>query len=165
MTSTSSPTPTTTDRLTIATADDMFALGQRIGAELLPGDFIGLTGDLGAGKSVLVRGICAGCGIDPCEVMSPTFVIVVSHRGRLAIHHADFYRLGDMDELYATGFDDLVNDGRAAILVEWIDRIPEALPPEYLRVHIDGCGEAPREVFVERVGPRFEGRLALQNPQ
>lgn len=157
---TSSPVSSTTTVLIIDTAEAMFDLGRHIGAELLPGDFIGLTGDLGAGKTVLARGICAGCGIDPREVLSPSFTIVASHRGRLPIHHADFYRLADADELYATGFGDLV-DGVSAILVEWIDQIPEALPSEHLAIHIDGCGDAPREVRIERVGRRFEARPCL----
>lgn len=159
-----SPTLPKTTRLTIATAEAMLDLGRRIGAELLPGDFIGLMGDLGAGKSVLARGICAGCGIDPREVLSPSFTIVASHRGRLTIHHADFYRLGDADELCATGFDDLV-DGQSAILAEWADRVPEAMPPEHLAIHIDGCGEAPREVRIDRVGLRFEARPVLRDLQ
>lgn len=156
----SSPHSSKSIHLTIATAEAMIDLGRRIGAELSPGDFIGLTGDLGAGKTVLARGICAGCGVDPREVLSPSFTIVASHRGRLPVHHADFYRLTDADELYATGFEDLV-DGASAILVEWIDQIPEALPSEHLAIHIDGCGDAPRVVRIDRVGRRFEGRLDL----
>lgn len=157
---TSTPVLTQSLKLTIATAEAMFELGRRIGGELLPGDFIGLTGDLGAGKSVLARGVCAGCGVDPRQVLSPSFTIVVSHQGRLPIHHADFYRLADADELFATGFGDL-DDGTGAILVEWIDRIPEARPPGHMAIHIEGCGEAPRTVRIDRVGQRYAGRCEL----
>lgn len=148
----------------VPTAEAMRSLGERIGRELLPGDFFGLTGGLGAGKTVLVQGICQGCGIDSHEVLSPTFTIVASHRGRLTVHHADFYRLGDADELYATGFDDLVN-GESAVLVEWVDQVPEALPPEHVRVHIEGCGEAERRVELSFLGSRFQGRFAWLTPE
>ena len=144
--------------LQIPTAEAMHELGRRMGQELKPGDFIGLSGGLGAGKTVLVQGICEACGIDPREILSPTFTIVASHSGRFRIHHADFYRLGDVDELYATGFDDLVND-ESAVLVEWIDQVPEAFPPEAVKIFIDGCGDGIRKVSMEFIGNRFDGRF------
>ncbi len=149
--------------MTVPTADAMRALGERIGRELRPGDFFGLTGGLGAGKTVLVQGICQGCGIDSRQVLSPTFTIVASHQGRFTVHHADFYRLGDPDELYATGFDDLVNS-ESAVLVEWVDQVPEALPSEHVRVHIEGCGDAERRVDFSFTGGRFAGRFTWMQP-
>src|SRR5690348_12674735 len=105
-------------------AEETFALGERLGALLRPGDFVGLMGELGAGKTQLVRGIAHGAGVNPREVASPTFAIVYPYRGRLPLYHADLYRLQDYDELYATGFLDLVDAG-GATLVEWLDRIPK----------------------------------------
>lgn len=100
--------------------EDTVALGERIGARLRPGDLLSLRGPLGAGKTVLVRGMAAGAGVDPGAVRSPTFVLHHVYQGaRLRLHHVDLYRLGpgadigflDLDELVATG----------AVVVEWGD--------------------------------------------
>jgi len=110
-------------------------LGVRLGALLQPGDVVALIGDLGAGKTQLTRGACQGAGVAPGDVSSPTFAIVQTYRGSLPVHHADLYRLGDVDELYATGFMDLLG-GEGALLVEWADRIAGWLPPEHLLLRL-----------------------------
>jgi tRNA threonylcarbamoyladenosine biosynthesis protein TsaE len=131
--------PVTADRFSAARTTRSAAatrkLGVRLGALLEPGDVVALEGDLGAGKTQLVRGACEGAAIPPAEVSSPTFAIVATYRGRLPVHHADLYRIGDEDELYGTGFGDLVG-GEGALLVEWADRIPSALPDERLVIRL-----------------------------
>jgi tRNA threonylcarbamoyladenosine biosynthesis protein TsaE len=131
------------------------ALGRRLGALLRPGDVVALEGDLGAGKTELVRGACAGARVPLGEVSSPSFAIVATYRGRLPVHHADLYRIADEDELYGTGFGDLVG-GEGALLVEWADRIPGALPGERLVVRLSHHPTAPssRRIEVEGVGKR-----------
>ena len=119
-----------------------FELGVRLGEELRPGDVVALVGELGAGKTQLVRGICRGAGVPDAEVASPTFAIVAAYHGRLPVHHADLYRVADEDELYATGFTELVS-GDGALLVEWADRIPGALPPERLEVRLEHDDRLP----------------------
>ena len=110
-------------------------LGERLGRKLADGDVVALVGELGAGKTQLARGICRGAGVPDGEVSSPTFAIVATYRGRIQVNHADLYRSGDEDELHATGFHDLV--GRAgATVVEWADRLPDALPPERLEIRL-----------------------------
>jgi tRNA threonylcarbamoyladenosine biosynthesis protein TsaE len=130
-------------------------LGRRLGALLRPGDVVALEGDLGAGKTELVRGACAGARVPASEVSSPSFAIVATYRGRLPVHHADLYRIGDEDELYGTGFGDLVG-GEGALLVEWADRIPGALPAERLTVRLAHHPRLPsaRRIDVEGVGTR-----------
>jgi tRNA threonylcarbamoyladenosine biosynthesis protein TsaE len=125
------------------------ALGVKLGQQLQPGDFIGLAGELGAGKTALVRGICEGAGVDPADVTSPTFTIVQSYAGRVAIHHADLYRLANGDELYATGFFDL----EGAALVEWIDKVP--LPEQdMLRIDMSVVDAQTRRIELKATGPR-----------
>ncbi len=141
--------------LTTRSARATRALGARLGRLLAPGDVVALTGDLGAGKTELVRGACDGAGVAPEEVSSPSFAIVATYRGRIPVHHADLYRIGDPDELYATGFGDLVGaDG--ALLVEWADRIPSALPAERLAIGLTHDARAPdvRHVSIEGTGAR-----------
>ncbi|PTL77256.1 tRNA (adenosine(37)-N6)-threonylcarbamoyltransferase complex ATPase subunit type 1 TsaE [Vitiosangium sp. GDMCC 1.1324] len=133
--------------------EETHRLGLLLGRLLQPGDFVGLVGDLGAGKTHLVRGVAEGAGVSRSEVASPTFAIVYPYRGRVPLYHADLYRLSDYDELYATGFMDLVgSDG--AVLVEWLDRIPEAAPREFLRVTLRYSGEESRELVAEAWGSR-----------
>jgi tRNA threonylcarbamoyladenosine biosynthesis protein TsaE len=131
------------------------ALGARLGRLLEPGDVVALEGDLGAGKTQLVRGTCDGAEVPPSEVSSPSFAIVATYRGRIPVHHADLYRIADEDELYGTGFGDLVG-GEGALLVEWADRIPGALPAERLTIRLAHDSERPsvRRVEIEGVGER-----------
>ncbi len=142
-------------RLTTRSARATHALGARLGRLLAAGDVVALVGDLGAGKTRLVRGACDGAGVAPEEVSSPSFAIVATYRGRIPVHHADLYRIGDPDELYGTGFGDLVG-GDGALLVEWADRIPGALPDERLTIAIahDARAADVRHLAVEGVGAR-----------
>jgi tRNA threonylcarbamoyladenosine biosynthesis protein TsaE len=133
-------------RRTTRSARATFELGVRLGAALRPGDVVALVGELGAGKTQLVRGACRGAGVPDAEVASPTFAIVAAYHGGIPVHHADLYRVADEDELHATGFFDLLG-GAGAVLVEWADRVPGALPPERLVVtleHVDGAPSSRR---------------------
>jgi tRNA threonylcarbamoyladenosine biosynthesis protein TsaE len=148
---------TAATKVTVSTrsARATHALGQRLGRLLAPGDVVALVGDLGAGKTQLVRGACAGAGVRPEDVSSPSFAIVATYAGRLPVHHADLYRIGDEDELYGTGFGDLVG-GDGALLVEWADRVPSALPAERLTIRLAHDERRPdvRHVELEGVGER-----------
>lgn len=130
------------------------ALGEAVAAQLAPGDFVGLSGDLGAGKTSLVRAIAEALGISSDQIASPTFSIVHPYvGGRIPLWHADLYRIGDEDELYATGFFDLL-EGEGALLVEWIDRIPEAAPEAWLHIELRHVDEESREAVIRGHGPR-----------
>jgi tRNA threonylcarbamoyl adenosine modification protein YjeE len=97
---------------------DTLALGERIGVGLTPGALISLSGPLGAGKTVLVRGIAAGVGIHPEVVRSPTFVLHHVYRGgRFTLHHLDLYRLGAAADITLLDLDSLLEDG--AVVIEW----------------------------------------------
>ncbi len=117
------------EELTVATADDMRALGRRLAAVLLPGDLVVLSGDLGAGKTTLVQGIGAGLGVRG-PVTSPTFVIARVHpslTGGPALVHADAYRLASPAEV-----DDLDLDASletSVTVVEWGGGLVEGLAP------------------------------------
>jgi tRNA threonylcarbamoyladenosine biosynthesis protein TsaE len=138
--------------------EETHALGVKLGRLLEQGDFIGLAGELGAGKTALVRGICEGAGVDPAEVTSPTFTIVQSYLGRVPIHHADLYRLSSADELYATGFFDL----EGAALVEWVDRVP--LPEQdMLRIDMTVVDAQTREIALKATGPRSQRLVSTRS--
>lgn len=119
---------------TVATADDMRVVGQRLGAALRAGDLVLLVGELGAGKTTLAQGIGAGLGVAG-EVLSPTFVIARVHRdGRVPMVHVDAYRLGSVEEV-----DDLDLDAsleESVTLVEWGEGKAERLAVDRLEVRI-----------------------------
>jgi tRNA threonylcarbamoyladenosine biosynthesis protein TsaE len=145
--------PTLIRTFVSASPEETHRLGVKLGGLLQPGDFVGLIGDLGAGKTHLVRGVAEGAGVARSEVASPTFAIVYPYRGRVPLYHADLYRIADYDELYATGFLDLVTND-AAFLVEWLDKVPEAAPREYLRLTLRPTGDESRELVAEAFGAR-----------
>lgn len=136
-----------------------YRMGVRLGRLLQAGDFVGLIGDLGAGKTHFARGVAEGAGVPADVVSSPTYSIVTTYPGRLPLHHADLYRLHDDDELYATGYFDLL-DGEGALLVEWLDHVPTAAPRDYLRVTLNWATESERELEVEPFGERAHALAA-----
>jgi tRNA threonylcarbamoyladenosine biosynthesis protein TsaE len=136
-------------------------LGAALGRILEPGDFVALLGDLGAGKTELARGVAAGCGVPPEEVASPTFAIVHRYRGRIPLVHADLYRLTGEDDLYGTGYFELRDAGDAAVLVEWADRVPRAVPPDGLRLWLlAGTHDVDRRIEASASGPASTRLLA-----
>ncbi|HZH02331.1 MAG TPA: tRNA (adenosine(37)-N6)-threonylcarbamoyltransferase complex ATPase subunit type 1 TsaE [Myxococcaceae bacterium] len=140
--------------------EETFALGVALGKRLRAGDFVGLVGDLGAGKTQFVRGVAEGAGVPRAEVSSPTFAIVQPYAGRLTLHHADLYRLETADELYATGYFDLL-DGDGALLVEWVDRIAAAVPADALILSFSAPGETLRRLQAAVTGSRSAALLAV----
>lgn len=115
--------------ISVRTEAEMVALGREIAATLAGGEVLGLVGDLGAGKTHLVRGILEGLGAgDPAA--SPTFSLVHEHNdGRVPAAHFDFYRMKSPDEALGMGWDEYLAGG-AVLLVEWADRFDGALMPE-----------------------------------
>jgi tRNA threonylcarbamoyladenosine biosynthesis protein TsaE len=147
--------------LTVPTADDMRALGERIAADLRAGDLVVLTGDLGAGKTTLVQGVAAGLGA-PGPVLSPTFVIARVYRGgRLPIMHVDAYRLGSVVEVDDLDLDASVEE--SVTLVEWGEGLAEDLAADRLELEIlrspDESDET-RRVVMTTVGDRWSAYAA-----
>jgi tRNA threonylcarbamoyladenosine biosynthesis protein TsaE len=104
-------------------------LGRRIAQEIQPGSVLALTGDLGAGKTQLVKGLVAGLG-SSAAVTSPTFTIVHEYLGgRLPIYHFDFFRLEDRQSIAPLGLDDYFF-GDGVSVIEWADRFVEMIPKE-----------------------------------
>lgn len=127
----------------LPTAMHTRALGEAIGRAARRGDWIALSGPLGAGKTALVQGIAAGLGVSDDEpVISPTFVLVREYAGRERLFHADLFRLGGADELEMIGLAEMRAMG--VVAVEWADRFPSQVPAEALRVAMEYVGEARR---------------------
>ena len=127
------------------------ALGRRLGAALRPGDFVALTGELGAGKTLLAKAIAEGAKAEPAT--SPTFALVNLYRGPVPLQHLDLYRVSGAGELFSLGFDDLLAEP-AATVCEWADRAAGALPSDRLELSLAHAGERARKVRVHATGPR-----------
>ena len=140
----------------IASAQEMFDLGKRLGAQLRAGDLILLNGPFGAGKTVLVQGIGSALGFT--EVTSPTFVISRIHTGPLSLIHVDTYRLLDSGKA-ALYLDDLDLDSareNAVTVIEWGGEESARLSDERLEIDIDRSDEE-RLVTWRAIGPRWAG--------
>jgi tRNA threonylcarbamoyladenosine biosynthesis protein TsaE len=123
-----------------ATEADTLALGERIGTRVVPGDLILLSGELGAGKTVLVRGIATGMGIDPGLVRSPTFVLHHVYRaGTKVLHHLDLYRLGPRADIRLLDIEDMLQSG-GVVIVEWGEHAQHEEGAASLTIDIDDDG-------------------------
>ncbi len=112
-------------------------VGGRLAAWLAPGDTVRVSGDLGAGKTCFIQGICAGLGITE-PVTSPTFTLVNEYDGqpgRVPVAHFDLYRLDDPASVLDLGFDEYLD--ACVCLVEWGDKFPEIMPSDAVTVHIE----------------------------
>jgi tRNA threonylcarbamoyladenosine biosynthesis protein TsaE len=136
------------------------SLGLGIAAALQSGDVVGLVGNLGAGKTRLVKAIAGGLGTNPDEVTSPTFVLIQEYAGRLNLYHFDTYRLADSDEFLELGADELLY-GDGVCIVEWSDRVADVLPDDILRIQIEHVGETIRH-FKFRASGRRSAELLRQ---
>lgn len=117
-------------------AEETFALGERIGVEAKPGQVYTLIGDLGVGKTVFTQGVAKGLGITE-PVCSPTFTILqVYDGGRIPFYHFDVYRIADVEEMEEIGYEDCFY-GEGLCLIEWANLIEEILPEHYFRVTIE----------------------------
>ena len=133
-------------------------LGLLLGRHLKDGDVLCLSGDLGAGKTLLSRGIATSLGVEPEAVTSPTFAIMNVYEGRvLEVRHFDLYRLNRPEELEDIGFAEYAG-GEGVTLIEWAELFSEQLPEEYLQVVLRHEG-AGRRAVLEAHGQRYEQLL------
>ena len=130
------PRPTAAARGTLASSspDNTRSIGRALGAAAEPGTLLALIGPLGAGKTVLAKGVAEGLGVSSV-VNSPTFVLMNEHRGRLTLYHVDAYRLDDPEEALAAGLLDERQAGGVTV-VEWADRLGDWLPDERLEIEL-----------------------------
>lgn len=127
------------------------AAGRCLAALLQPGDVVALKGNLGAGKTVFVRGIAQGLGCGASLVSSPTFALIHEYKnGSLPLCHMDAYRLESPDDLQDTGFFDYIDDNWAAA-IEWSEKIASAINPAYT-VTLTPIDQNRRKIVIEGRG-------------
>ncbi len=154
------PDPRTGERVVVTRdAAETRDLASRLAATARPGDLLCLVGDLGAGKTQFAKGFAVGLGIDDV-VSSPTFVLMTEYTGRLPMFHLDLYRLADAADALAGGLlDERQSEGVA--LVEWAERLGDALPAARLDVLIDGVGDDERRITLRAVAPGYARYLEV----
>ena len=149
--------------LTSGDAEATRALGAILGRAAEPGDVVCLFGELGAGKTQLVKGIAAGLGVGD-TVSSPSFVLMAEYEGRLPLFHVDLYRLADAADALAGG---LIDDRQASgmTVIEWAERLGDWLPASRLDIRIEGTGDDPRRLELRATDARHERLAAEVRPQ
>ena len=110
-------------------------IGKAIARNLRGGEIILLSGCLGAGKTVLAKGIAQGLGIDKDNVISPTIVLLRVHQGKHLLQHFDLYRLRTIEDIFALGYEEYFYS-QAVTLIEWPERLKFLLPKEFLKIKL-----------------------------
>ncbi len=133
------------------TPEEMFAFGERLGGSLRGGDVVMLYGGLGAGKTLLTKGILNGLDFDIDEVTSPSFSLVNLYKTKsFNVYHIDLWRLdGSKNPAEAVGLGEILENENAVTIIEWADRLGDfAFPDRTISVKIEGDGEAPRSIVI-----------------
>jgi len=128
-------------------------LGRMMGRLLRAGDVVALTGELGTGKTVMIKGIATGLGINERDVTSPTFTLMNEYRGRVPLYHLDAYRVKRAAEMEELGADDCFF-GEGVCAIEWADRAAEYLPSDRLDIAAEHVDEKQRYYGMRATGPR-----------
>jgi tRNA threonylcarbamoyladenosine biosynthesis protein TsaE len=115
-------------------SEETVALGRTLSLHLRAGDVVAFYGDLGAGKTTMIKGVAAGLGVAEV-VKSPSFVIVTEYAGKLPVYHVDLYRLNENSDFESIGLDSYL-DGDGVCLIEWAERAEKVLPDKAIRVRM-----------------------------
>lgn len=135
---------------TCNTPEETFALGEEIGARLNGGEVLLLSGGLGAGKTLLTKGIMNALDFDIDEVTSPSFTLVNLYKARRNVYHIDAWRLDDpKTAARAVGLDEILDEPDAIVIIEWAEKLGEfEFSGKVIRVEIEGDGEDPRTIKI-----------------
>ncbi|HNW39116.1 MAG TPA: tRNA (adenosine(37)-N6)-threonylcarbamoyltransferase complex ATPase subunit type 1 TsaE [Candidatus Omnitrophota bacterium] len=133
-------------------------LGKRIAANLSGGEIILLSGQLGAGKTILAKGIAQGLGINKDDVVSPTFVLLRLYPGKLLLQHFDFYRIKSPQDIFALGYQEYLYSD-AVTVIEWPERLKFLLPKEFLKIKLVLKAKDQRYFKFTAKGPRYKELL------
>lgn len=132
--------------------EESIRFAERLGELLRPGDLILLSGDLGAGKTTMTRGLAKGLGVTERYITSPTFTLINEYAGRASLFHVDLYRLSGEAEVAGLGLEELFAQG--VVVIEWAERAGGLLPDERLEVDLRVTGETSREISIRGIGAR-----------
>lgn len=150
-------------RLVSQSFENTRKIGKRLAKQAAGGDILCFFGDLGSGKTTMIKGLAAGLGAFDEEVTSPTFVLLnVYDELKWPVYHFDLYRLETTDELFDLGYEEFFY-GDGVTVVEWSERLGRLLPKERLEIHLEHKGDDQREIRLKAVGKRYEQILKAMN--
>ncbi len=145
-------------RVTTNSAQETIKLGKQIGGRLKAGDVLGLIGELGSGKTTLVKGIASGLGIrEREEVSSPSFVLIKEYAGKIPLFHFDLYRLDEIKDIACLGAEEYLFDDGVCV-IEWAEKM-KLLLPDYLQVNLIVKGKDKREIKFSAHNKRYEALI------
>ncbi|HHT81425.1 MAG: tRNA (adenosine(37)-N6)-threonylcarbamoyltransferase complex ATPase subunit type 1 TsaE [Sphaerochaeta sp.] len=136
-------------RFTSSSPQETLELGFRIGEACSAGSTVSLRGSLGAGKTVLAKGIAKALGITEA-IVSPTFTLMQEYEGKLPLYHMDLYRISGTDEFEMIGGEEMLY-GNGVTLIEWSEKIQDMLPDGTIFVHISIMPDNKREITIEGI--------------
>ena len=131
--------------------EETFELGEKIGESLRGGEAVLLSGGLGAGKTLLTKGILNALDFDVDEVTSPSFTLVNLYKTEnFDVYHIDFWRLDEnSDVAFAVGLDEIFEDETAIVIIEWSERLQNfSFPAKAINVKMEGDGDEPRKISI-----------------
>lgn len=130
--------------------EETIRIGEKLAKRLKKGDCVALIGDLGAGKTVLTKGIAKGLGVKRAQyVNSPTFVIIKEYKGRIPLYHFDLYRLNKSSLIDDENFEEYFYGGGVTV-IEWADKIRNLLPKKHMEVRLAVAAEDKRRIEICR---------------
>lgn len=130
-------------------AKETVEFGRRLAKKLKPGDVVALVGELGSGKTTLVKGIAAGLGVkNGSLVNSPSFVLIKEYKGKIPLYHFDLYRLKEPRQLEGLGYEEYFW-GDGVCVVEWAERAMQLLPKRHIRVELRHKGNNKRSILLK----------------
>lgn len=136
-------------------------IGEKLAKICFGGCIIGLVGDLGGGKTTFIQGMASGLGISQ-QITSPTFVLLKKYKFSIlnsqlsTLYHIDLYRIKTPNDVYSFGFDEVLEDEKGVIIIEWAEKVMELLPEEKLIIEFDFLGENERKLIFKPFGKRYE---------
>jgi tRNA threonylcarbamoyladenosine biosynthesis protein TsaE len=140
-------------------------VGFHLGQVLQPGDVVLLFGQIGAGKTALTQGLAHGLGVDS-YVQSPTFTLVVEHRGTTGaglpvnLYHLDLYRIDESSEIESFGHEEYLDDAEGIVVIEWPERLGAQVPDHHLLITIEYLADTKRKLMFFPRGERYGERVA-----
>lgn len=132
-------------------AEQTIEVGREIGRTLKPGTAIAFCGELGSGKTTMIKGIGLGLGVkSEREIKSPTFVILHIYKGRIPLYHFDLYRMEGPADLESLGMDEFLSDPKAVSVIEWAERLPDISKQANIKIEIKRSDQDSRVIQLSK---------------
>jgi tRNA threonylcarbamoyladenosine biosynthesis protein TsaE len=145
-------------RLTSSSPSDTEEIGKRLGKALKAGDVVCLYGDLGAGKTTMVKGIASSFGICSRDVTSASFTVIAEYPVNPPFYHIDLYRINSRDDLESTGIWDIIG-GEGVSVIEWSEKLGNDYKKSVIKVFLKDSGESIREIVIEGIDEKTWNNL------